>query len=157
MFDLDGTLVDSMNCYYAVFLDAFGQMGLPLAEKAELMRLMRHGRNILEVLIPTDWPEREVTTERCRTLFRSMWEERSLTDIVLHEEVAPALQALQREGLTIGLATAARGPWIAQVLDRHEVASFFSAIVTHADVAVRGVKLQSHNRLSACGHPHDRV
>jgi HAD superfamily hydrolase (TIGR01509 family) len=137
MFDLDGTLVDSMDCYHAVFLDAFGEMGLPLVEKAELMALMRHGRNILDVLIPEDWPDRVATTERCRKLFRQLWEQRSLTDIRLHEEVAPTLRRLQARGLTLGLATAARGAWIQHVLARHEVAGCLGAVVTAADVKER--------------------
>jgi HAD superfamily hydrolase (TIGR01509 family) len=137
MFDLDGTLVDSMDCYYTVFLEAFGQMGLPTIEKPELMALMRHGRNILEVLIPAGRLDREATTERCRTLFRDIWEERSLTAISLLPEVAPTLHELRSRGLALGLATAARGDWIQHVLERHEVAHCFGAIVTVAEVKAR--------------------
>lgn len=137
MFDLDGTLVDSMDCYHTVFLDAFGQIGLPVVEKTELMALMRHGRNILDVLIPEDWPDRPGTTERCRNLFRELWEVRSQTEINLHHEVAPTLRQLQARGLTLGLATAARGAWIQQVLERNEVASCLRAVVTAADVKER--------------------
>jgi HAD superfamily hydrolase (TIGR01509 family) len=137
MFDLDGTLVDSMDCYHGVFLDAFGRMGLPVVDKPALMQLMRHGRNILDVLIPIDWPDRETITERCRRLFRELWEERSLTDIALHPEAEPTLRALQHQGFTLGLATAARGKWIEHVLARHDVAGCFGAIVTHADVPAR--------------------
>lgn len=137
MFDLDGTLVDSMDCYYSVFLEAFGQMGLPTVEKPELMALMRHGRNILDVLIPEDVLDRANTTERCRTLFRDLWEERSLTGISLLPEVAPALHALRGRGLALGLATAARGGWIRHVLERHEVAHCFGAIVTVSEVKAR--------------------
>jgi HAD superfamily hydrolase (TIGR01509 family) len=137
MFDLDGTLVDSMDCYYSVFLDAFAQMDLPVCEKPELMALLRHGRNILDVLIPEDTVDREVTTERCRNLFRDMWEERSLTAINLLPEVAPTLHTLHGHGLAIGLATAARGGWIQHVLERHQVAHCFGAIVTVAEVKAR--------------------
>ncbi len=137
MFDLDGTLVDSMDCYYAVFVEAFTEHGLPLVERSELLRLMSNGRNILEVLIPGDWPEREAVTERCRERFRGLWEERSLTDIVLHPQVEPTLRELHSHGLTLGLATAARGPWIMHVLETQGVAGYFGAIVTHADVQAR--------------------
>jgi HAD superfamily hydrolase (TIGR01509 family) len=137
MFDLDGTLVDSMDCYYSVFLEAFGQMGLPVCDRAELMALMRHGRNILEVLIPADLSDREATTDRCRTLFREMWEARSLTGINLLPDVAPALRELHGMGLAIGLATAARGAWIKTVLERHGVAECFGAVVTVAEVKAR--------------------
>jgi len=134
MFDLDGTLVDSMDCYHAVFIDAFTHFGLPVCDKAELMSYMRHGRNILEHVIPEDWPDREATTEKCRKMFRELWEERSLTDIRLHEQVKPTLQALQARGMTIGLATAARGAWIQHVLKTNGVADYFSAVVTRAEV-----------------------
>ena len=137
MFDLDGTLVDSMDCYYSVFLEAFGQMGLPVCERPELMALMRHGRNILDVLIPTDWVDREETVTRCRTLFRDLWEERSLTAISLLPEVEPALRELHAQGFALGLATAARGPWIRHVLERHEVAHCFGAVVTVSEVKAR--------------------
>jgi HAD superfamily hydrolase (TIGR01509 family) len=137
MFDLDGTLVDSMDCYYAVFVDAFGQMGLPVIHKPELMALMRHGRNILEVLIPEDLPDRAAVTDRCRTMFREMWDQRSLTDIALHPNVGPTLHELRGRGLTIGLATAARGPWIQHVLEANGVAGCFGAVVTAADARAR--------------------
>ncbi len=137
MFDFDGTLVDSMDCYYSVFLDTFSEFGLPVVERAELMRLMRNGRNILETLIPADWPEREYTVDQCRNVFQWMWDERSLTEIVLHAEVAPTLHELRERGLKLGLATAARGDWIEHVLDKHGIASFFQAVVTMADVEAR--------------------
>ena len=137
MFDLDGTLVDSMDCYYTVFLEAFGQMGLPTIDKPELMALMRYGRNILDVLIPADCLDREATTVRCRTLFRDLWEQRSLTDISLLAPVAVTLRELCDRGFAIGLATAARGVWIKQVLERHEVAHCFGAVVTVAEVKNR--------------------
>jgi phosphoglycolate phosphatase len=137
MFDLDGTLVDSMDCYYTVFLEAFDQMGLPTIAKAELMALMRHGRNILDVLIPADCQDRQATTERCRTLFRDLWEQRSLTDISLLPAVAVTLRELCDRGFAIGLATAARGAWITHVLERHEVAHCFGAVVTVAEVKNR--------------------
>jgi HAD superfamily hydrolase (TIGR01662 family) len=70
-------------------------------------------------------------------LFRDLWEERSMTDIVLHSEVEPTLRVLQGWGLTLGLATAARGKWIQHVLERHDVARCFRAVVTHADVNAR--------------------
>ncbi len=137
MFDLDGTLVDSMDCYHAVFVDAFGEMGLPLVEKDDLMALMRHGRNILDVLIPEDWPERAATTERCRLLFRELWEVRSQTDISFHDKVVPAIRVLQKRGLTLGLATAARGAWIQRVLERDGLHTVLGAVVTAADVKQR--------------------
>ena len=137
MFDLDGTLVDSMDCYYAVFLDAFGQMGLPVVDKADLLALMGRGRNILDLLIPEDWADRETTTERCRKLFRELWEERSLTAISLHPEAEATLRHLQERGMAIGLATAARGKWIRPVLERHRVDGCFQAIVTAAEVQAR--------------------
>ena len=126
-----------MDCYYTVFLEAFDHMGLPTIAKPELMALMRHGRNILDVLIPADCQDRQATTERCRTLFRDLWEQRSLTDISLLPAVAVTLRELRDRGFAIGLATAARGAWIAHVLERHEVAHCFGAVVTVAEVTNR--------------------
>jgi HAD superfamily hydrolase (TIGR01509 family) len=137
MFDLDGTLVDSMNCYYSVFLEVFGELGLPVVDKPELMALMRHGRNILELLIPEDWPDRTAFTERCRVTFRDRWDQRSLTDISLHPNVAPTLHELHQRGLKIGLATAARGSWIQHVLEAGGVAGCFQAVVTASDAKAR--------------------
>ena len=137
MFDLDGTLVDSLDCYHAVFLESFGQLGLPTVEKAYLLELMRHGRNILDELIPTDWPERDHTRDSCRQLFREIWDGRAAATVVLHPEVAVTLRALKDEGLLVGLATAASGPWIVRLLQSHDIATSFDAVVTYADVRVR--------------------
>lgn len=60
-----------------------------------------------------------------------------MTGISLLPEVAGTLRDLHRRGLAIGLATAARGAWIQQVLDRHEVAHCFGAVVTVAEVKAR--------------------
>jgi HAD superfamily hydrolase (TIGR01509 family) len=137
MFDLDGTLVDSLDCYHSVFLDTFGQMGLPIVEKVELMELMRHGRNILDTLIPVDWPERDAAKEECRKVFRDLWTERSVTAIRLHEEGEATLRTLHRQGLRLGLATAAQGPWIVRLLEANGILQLFAAVVTYADVSVR--------------------
>src|SRR5438445_12458706 len=98
MFDLDGTLVDSMDCYHSVLVESFARLGVPGVGKPDLMTLMRHGKNMIEALIPADWPERDATKQECRTIFRQIWEERSLTAIALHPEVPPAMKALCDQG-----------------------------------------------------------
>lgn len=137
MFDFDGTLVNSLDCYHEVFVDAFNELGLPLVEKAALMALMRHGSNILDTLVPADWPERDDVKKRCSTLFRELWAERSISSITLHNEVIPTVQALCARHYLLGVATAAQGPWITHLLQAHELAPCFGAVVTYADVPVR--------------------
>jgi len=153
MFDLDGTLVNSLDCYHAVFLDSFNQLGLPVVDKPVLLSLMRDGKNILEVLVPTDWPERDAIKTRCGSLFRELWAARSLSEIDLHVAVIPAVLDLCSRSYTLGIATAAQGPWIQHLLETHQLAPCFGAVVTYADVPVRK---PAPDLLVECLHRLDR-
>ncbi|MBV9121141.1 MAG: HAD family hydrolase [Chloroflexi bacterium] len=137
IFDFDGTLVNSLDCYHAVFLDSFSRLGLPVVDKTALLELMRTGQNILELLIPAGWPGRDDVKKQCQTLFRDLWAERSVEAVSIHAEVIPTITTLCARGYGLGVATAAQGPWIHHLLEQHQLAPCFGAIVTYADVPVR--------------------
>ena len=136
MFDFDGTLVSSLDCYHAVFVDAFHRLGMPVVGKEALLALMRDGRNVLDALIPAEWPDRDEAKRTCSRLFRELWAERSLTAVTLQTEAVQTVTEL-KTSYRLGIATAAEGAWIEQLLVAHGLRPLFSAVVTYAEVPVR--------------------
>ncbi len=137
MFDLDGTLVRSLDRYHEVFVDVFVELGLPVVEKDAILDLMRHGSNIMETLVPPDWPDREAIKERGSLRFREVWAKRATVALELHPEAVTTIHTLAERGFRLGLATAASGQWIPDTLALNGLSDCFSAVVTCGDVPVR--------------------
>jgi HAD superfamily hydrolase (TIGR01509 family) len=155
IFDLDGTLADSVELFYGFACDVAADLQLPQPEREVVYDLMRTGRSTTTHLVPASIPRDRVTAvfaERGRH-----WSRR------YHEETQPitgalaAVRALHTAGLMLGIATSSGRD--VQFLARWGVRELFAAVVGREDVVARkpapDVIVQCLARLGMA--PHEAV
>ncbi|NMB34774.1 MAG: HAD family hydrolase [Firmicutes bacterium] len=135
IFDLDGTLIDSLGMHYNVLVTAFSRLGLPLVEREIVIRQMGSGSMDWDLLLPREIGDREDTIAQCYQIIQELWPEVYRAEADLFEGVPEVLKQLKTAGLTIGVATS--GPLrdlIIELLARRNVYHYIGAMVCRNDV-----------------------
>lgn len=135
IFDLDGTLVDSLDIYYKMLAIAFSQMGLPAVDRETVIREMGKGSPDWGVLLPRGIENKEEVVSRCHQIVSGMWPETYRKEVDLFASVPEVLKKLKSEALTIGVATAGHlKELIIELLVRRNVYHYIGAMVSRDDV-----------------------
>src|SRR5581483_7338331 len=98
----------------------------PVVEKDAILDLMRHGSNIMETLVPPDWPDREAIKERGSLRFREGWDKRAPVALQLRPEAVTSVHTLPERAFRLGLAAAPSGQWIRDALALNGLSDCFS-------------------------------
>ncbi|MBI4321664.1 MAG: HAD family hydrolase [Chloroflexi bacterium] len=140
IFDMDGTLLDSLGAYQQAFNDGVGRCGLGPATVESLAEKLNEGLN-LEGVIVSLYPGHDDPSflTACRQEIIAAF--RQVNDGVL--PVLPGaretLAVLSSNGLKLGVATGRTQPpdQVQRLLDAVGIGHFFEAIVTTAEVRER--------------------
>ena len=140
IFDLDGTLIDSLGLYFTIMKEVWRRVGLPTPPRDKVLKILVKGQPFWEhwdELVPPDLENKEAMKERCQEVDREIWEKiYNPEDVPLIPGVVDTLLALKREGISLGLVTSSWGrEFIAPSFERGGIAleQAFSAIVTRFD------------------------
>lgn len=130
IFDLDGTLSDSIEAYYQVFREATAQVGIRV-KREDVLEPMAVGSLIWDRAIPWDIPDRDEKIRQCMALIPQVFK-KVLQRTKLFAGVEEVLSSLQSRGLELGLVT---DSWRAALapLDSRSMTEYFRAIVTCDD------------------------
>jgi HAD superfamily hydrolase (TIGR01509 family) len=136
IFDVDGTLADSVGLFYEIALEVLDLAGAPPVPKEQVYELMRLGDAApLEKLFPLDYPNPATTLKRIVDSRMHEWMQR------YHHETQPIpgsvelLHDLHARGLRLGIATSSGRAL--PFLDRWGVRQLFSGIIGREDVESR--------------------
>src|SRR5262245_6641377 len=158
IFDVDGTLADSVGMFYEVALEVLQLAGVPPAPKERVYELMRVGDdNPLEKLFPPDYPNPATTLKRIVDERMSEWMRRYHYETEAVPGSIELLHELAAKGLRLGIATSSGRalPFLNQWGVRH----LFHGIVGREDVESR--KPHPEPVLKCLGHldldPHEAV
>lgn len=140
IFDMDGTLVDSLATYQTAFNNATAKFGLPPVGLRILADKLNDGLNLEEIIVSI-FPDRNdpkfVATCRDEVIaaFREITEDKT----PLLPGVEDVLQTLSSKGLKLGIATGRTTPSerVLLWLEKLGIDRFFEAVVTSADVVER--------------------
>jgi HAD superfamily hydrolase (TIGR01509 family) len=130
VFDVDGTLTDSIESYYEVFRQAMEQIGIPV-KREEVLNPMATGQPIWDWAIPQGIANREEKIQQCKKLipeiFRGVF-----SRVRPFPELDYVLQRLREREIHIGAVTSS---WASAVrpLHDHSLVHYFKAIVTRED------------------------
>ena len=130
VFDLDGTLTDSIDYYYEVFHEAMEQVGIPIT-RAQVLEPMALGHGIWDVAIPRDIPDREEKIQQCKSLIPGIF-------VRVFQKVQPfpglisVLKKLDESALRMGVVTSSWGAAVLPLFD-HSLAPYFETIITRED------------------------
>lgn len=135
MFDVDGTLLDSVPAYYEIARLAVEPFGY-----AVTMEQIRHSlataQSFWRAVVPEGLDDREARMKTMSATARREWP-RVLRECARpFEHVHAALAGLHARGVKLGIVTSAQGEVI-DVLRAFGLADYFDAIVTGSDVARR--------------------
>ena len=135
IFDVDGTLVDSLAAYRVVAERAAAAYGLTISD-AVVREALNTTRSFWDIALPADFPDRAQAMETLRRETVRLWPG------VLREhgrvcgEAAQVLTTLKARGAKLGIMTGSRRASLA-ALDRAGLLDMFDAIVTREEVARR--------------------
>jgi phosphoglycolate phosphatase-like HAD superfamily hydrolase len=135
IFDVDGTLVDSLEAYRVVAELAAAPLGLPITSEV-VRHALNTGQNFWEMLLPADQPDRAEMIKRLRDEAVRHWPQ-VLRD---HGRVFPGLrqtlESLQAQGMRLGIVTGSR-EGVFQPLREDGLMDFIAAVITGKDVQRR--------------------
>lgn len=133
IFDLDGTIADSIELFYGFACEVAADLELPAPERETVLELMRTGRSTLTHLLPASLPPDRVSAALGARA--PQWLRR------YHEETDPipgslaALRRLHARGCALGIATSSGRD--APFLHRWGVRELFVAVIGREDVEQR--------------------
>ncbi len=135
LFDVDGTLVDSIEAYHRVAELAATPYGISIPREA-----VRHALNtnqpFWELALPADLADRAVLMQRLKEDAARQWQGALRAYGRTFPRVRETLEALHRRGARLGIVTGARSSSL-QPLDESGLSKLFDAIITGKDIQRR--------------------
>jgi len=133
IFDLDGTLADSVELFYGFACEVASDLDLPPPDREAVFDLMRTGRSTLTHLVPASIPP-----ERVNAAFNQRgaeWLRRYFEDTEPVTGAPETVRTLHTAGFSLGIATSSGRdvPFLA----RWGIRDLFAAIVGREDVVER--------------------
>jgi len=118
IFDMDGTLLDSMHCWRLCYKEFLQERNLPIPQviKHESAEKLYVGKSIQ--MIMEAYPELGMTREDLNKEFQKIIVRHYSKDILPKNGAVAYLDALRAEGICVGLATATSKDMACIVLDR---------------------------------------
>jgi HAD superfamily hydrolase (TIGR01509 family) len=136
IFDVDGTLANSVGFFYEIALEVLALAGVPPVAKERVYELMRHGDAApLEKLFPPDFSDPTATLKRIVDERMDEWMRRYHYETEAIPGSLAVLHDLHARGLLLGIATSSGRAL--PFLDRWGVRHLFSGIVGREDVESR--------------------
>lgn len=133
LFDLDGTLVDSMWIWRSIDVEYLGRFQIPLPKglQAEIegMSFSETARYFKERFRLTD------SVEKIKQDWNEMAWDKYAKEIPLKPGVREFITYCRQKGLKLGVATSNSRELVENVLTAHGIRDFFDVIVTGCDVA----------------------
>lgn len=130
IFDVDGTLTDSIEAYYEVFHEVTARFGIPI-RKEDVLEPMATGSLIWDRIIPENVPGRD---EKIRKLMEVI--PQAYQEVFQHVKpfigLASLLKRLREEGIKLGVLTSSRAVAV-RPLDNHALSQYFMVIMTRED------------------------
>lgn len=133
IFDLDGTLVDSMWVWHDIDIEYLGRYGYEVPKE---MILEIEGMGFTEVA--AYFKERfkiPESLEEIKAEWNRMAIEKYATEVPLKPGLADFLSVLKTSGIRIGIASSNSRELITAALKNHQIDGYFDCIITSCDVA----------------------
>ena len=130
VFDLDGTLTDSIEAYYEVFRETTARFGIEV-RREDVLEPMAVGSHIWDRAIPKNMPDRNEKINQCMSVIPEVFR-KVMERVQPFPGVKTTLNRLRERNLKLGLATSS---WKAalQPLHEHSMVHFFKAVLSRED------------------------
>lgn len=140
IFDLDGTLLDSVDLFYDMLCQGCRELELSVPSKEVVMEIMGSGMGLWDawenLIENEELPEdKEAFLNRCMDIFDKIWQQRYEREVRLFEGVKELLVQLSEKGVKLGVVTSSFYPGKMDLFTRAglDYRSIFQSIVTRKD------------------------
>ncbi|MDE7252549.1 MAG: pseudouridine synthase [Acetatifactor sp.] len=132
IFDLDGTLVDSMWMWHQIDIEYLGRYGIPLPER---LQESIEGKSFHETAVyfkeRFDIPE---SLDEIKDTWNAMAWDKYEREVPLKPGVKAFLETCRRRGIKLGIATSNSRALAQNIADVHGLHDYFGCIMTGCDV-----------------------
>ena len=133
IFDLDGSLVDSMWMWRAIDIEYLGRFGIPLPEdlqsKIEGMSFSETAVYFKEFFHIPD------SLEKIKDDWNRMAWDKYANEVPLKPGIPEFLRGCRKHGIKLGIATSNSRELVENIVEVHKLRDYFSCIMTGCDVA----------------------
>jgi len=136
IFDVDGTLVDSIYALWRLTLKAAEPFGFDIPLETVKHVLNINHRKFWELVVPQDYPDRTTLFPKLDAEAKKHWYSVLEAEAVVFPELESILQRLSDAGIRLGIVTASRGESL-MLLESEGLIDRFEAVVTASDVEQR--------------------
>lgn len=130
VFDLDGTLIDSINAYFEVFRDAVAHVGI-IVNREDVLDPMVTGSLIWDRAVPFGISNREEKIAKCMSVIPQIFAE-AIKKVKVFPGVESVLRTLLGRNLKLGLVTNSRRPAL-HPIEEQKITHYFESIITSED------------------------
>ncbi len=130
VFDVDGTLTDSIDAYFEVFEEATARVGIHV-RKEDVLEPMATGSLIWERAIPREIPEREKKIKRIMEAIPGIYFE-VFQRVRPFSGLEPILRELKKAGIRLGAHTSSWAVAL-QPLQKAGLGQYFMTTMSHED------------------------
>lgn len=163
MFDLDGTLIDSIDVYYTVVETVFEKLDLPPVSRDQIYAAVDDGRFRWDQVLPADiLVGKDVIIQRGMMLAREIYPGIFRREVDFFKGVPELLAGIRDLGIKIGIVTATPSDNMAEknlLLEKNGVARWIDTVITNDDAPhpkpAPDTVLECCRRLSV--HPHQSL
>lgn len=132
IFDLDGTMIDSMWMWRTIDIEYLGKFGIPLPEDLQAcIEGMSFRETAVYVKNRFQIPD---SLETIQEDWNNMAWDKYTNEVPLKEKAKDFLQYCKEAGIKLGIATSNSAELVENILNVHNIADYFSAVITGSEV-----------------------
>jgi len=137
MFDMDGTLIDSIDAYHEIIKDIMRSLKMELTLSREaVFEYLSQGKNLSDIMFSPDLEDRDKAVEQFRILairaFRDIFS-RGAVDLI--DGTNELLEKLKRRGFAMAVVTSSPSEVILPYLKRKNLKPYLSCVVGRTEVS----------------------
>lgn len=135
IFDLDGTLIDSIEAFYMLAKRTGDEFGINMI-RSRVYNLLNHGLPYWDSVLPETTANRQITIEELNTRAVQLWPEVIAEHARVFPDIFHTLSRLKKMGYTLAIVTGSGGTSL-ELLYSAGVRELFDAVISSADVSRR--------------------
>jgi HAD superfamily hydrolase (TIGR01509 family) len=137
IFDMDGTLVDSIDTFHAIVKDAMECLGMELTSSREILfECLSQGKKISDIIFPPDLENRSVIVQRFRALAINAFKETfSQGAVELIDGVFRLFNGLRERGFSLAIVTSSMTEVVVPFLKAKNLHPYLNCVLGRTEVA----------------------
>lgn len=136
IFDMDGTLIDSIDVYYTIIRDGMECLGMEMTySREEIFEILSEGKNLSDIIFPPDVKNRRRIVEQFRALMMEQFKETfSQGKVKLIDEVSTLLGELRGRGFSLGIVTSSMTEVVLPFLKARNLYSHLHCVIGRTEI-----------------------